>query len=92
MIVVFRNESVTRAEVLEELRHLQQPKLGLWNVEMPGLTPFQIRELDVAAHFRNLLREGTITQAEFDETISNLALHLKTTVAEALRVMEGLSE
>jgi hypothetical protein len=91
MILVFRNRNVTRAEVLEELRHLEQPRLGLWNVELPGLTPFQVRELDVVAYFRNLLREGSITQAEFDETVRNLAHHLSTSETEALRIVEGLS-
>lgn len=75
-ILVFRDPSIaTRAEVFEELRHLELARAGFWNV-VPGFTAMQIRELDAAAHFRKLLAEGKINQDEFDETIRNLAHHL----------------
>jgi len=58
---------------------------------------FELRELDAAAHFRNLLRQGIITQAEFDETIENLAHHLSkpgkmVTAAQARSILERLVE
>jgi hypothetical protein len=96
-VLVFRNPATaTRAEVLEELRHLDWARAGNWNKDVPGVfTAFELRELDAAAHFRNLLREGKITQDEFDETIRNLAHHLSkpgkpVTEAEARSLLEGL--
>jgi len=77
-ILVFRDPvSATRADVLEELHHLDWAREGNWHKDVPGIfTAFELRELDAAAHFHNLLREGGITQAEYDETIRNLAHHL----------------
>jgi hypothetical protein len=98
-IIVFRDPAVaSRAEVLEELRHLDWARLGNWNEEVPGVfTAFELRELDAAAHFRNLLGQGKITQAEFDETIGNLAHHLSkpgklVTEAQARSLLERLAE
>ncbi len=97
-VIVFRNSMVTRAEVLEELRHLHWARLGNWNKDLPGIfTAFELRELDAAAHFRNLAREGKITQGEFDETIGNLAHHLSrpgnpVSEAQARSLLEGLME
>jgi hypothetical protein len=70
-VLVFRDPATaTRAEVFEELRHLDWARAGNWNKDLPGVfTAFQLRELDAAAHFRNLLGQGRITAAEFDETI-----------------------
>jgi hypothetical protein len=65
---------------------------------LPGLfTAFERRELDAAAHFRNLLREGKTNQAEFDETIRNLAHHLSKpgkpeSEEQARSLVEGLAE
>jgi hypothetical protein len=76
-IIVFRNTKVTPAEVLEELRHLEWARAGNWNKDVPGVfSAFELRELDAASYFRTLLQEGQITQAEYDETIRNLARHL----------------
>jgi hypothetical protein len=97
-ILVFRDARVTRAEVLEELCHLEWARRGNWDRDLPGMfTAFQLRELDAAAHFRNLLREGAITQLEFDETIRNLAHYLsapsqRITEVQALAILEGLAE
>jgi hypothetical protein len=90
-VIVFRHKQVTRGEVLEEMRHLDYARSGHWNTEVPGFSAFQVRELDAAAYFRNLLREGRITQAEFDETIRNLAHHLNVTEPEALRILNELA-
>lgn len=97
-ILVFRDPAtVTRAEVLEELRHLSWARAGNWNKDLPGVfTAFELRELDAAAHFRNLLGQGKITQAEFDETIRNLAHHLSrpdkpVTEAQARSLVERLA-
>jgi IS5 family transposase len=96
-VLVFRDPATaTRAEVLEELRHLDWARAGNWNKDLTGVfTAFEIRELDAAAHFRNLLRQGKITQAEFDEAIRNLAHHLSrpgkpVTEAEAQSLLERL--
>jgi len=98
-VLVFRDPAAaTRAEVLEELRHLDWARLGNWNKDLPGVfTAFELRELDAAAHFRNLLGQGKITQAEFDETIWNLAHHLSkpgrpVTEAQARLLLERLAE
>jgi hypothetical protein len=79
-VLVFRDPATaTRAEVLEELRHLEWARAGNWNKDLPGVfTAFELRELDAAAHFRSLLGQGKITEAEFEETIKNLAHHLST--------------
>jgi DNA-binding transcriptional ArsR family regulator len=97
-VIVFRNPATaTRAEVFEELRHLDWARAGNWNKDLPGvLTAFELRELDAAAHFCNLLREGKITPDEFDETIRNLAHHLSkpgkpVTEAQARSLLEGLT-
>jgi hypothetical protein len=97
-VVVFRDPAAaTRAEVLEELRHLDWARAGNWNKDLPGIfTAFELRELDAAAHFRNLLGLGKITQAEFDETITNLAHHLSkpgkpVTETQARSLLEGLA-
>lgn len=99
IVLVFRDPAVaTRAEVLEELRHLDWARAGNWNQDLPGVfTAFELRELDVAAHFRNLLRQNIITQAELDETIRNLAHHLSrparpVTEAQARSLLERLAE
>ena len=96
-ILVFRDPArATRAEVLEELRHLDWARAGNWNKDLPGIfTAFEVRELDAAAHFRNLLGQGKITQAEFDETIRNLAHHLSrpgkpVSEAQAQSILESL--
>lgn len=96
-ILVFRDSTTaTRAEVLEELRHLDWARAGNWNKELPGIfTAFELRELDAAAHFRNLLGQGKITKAEFDETVGNLAHHLSrpgkpVTEAQARSLVERL--
>ena len=96
-VLVFRAPAAaTRAEVLEELLHLDWARAGNWNKDMPEIfTAFEVRELDVSAHFRNLLGLGTITQAEFDETIKNLAHHLSkpgqpVTEAQARSLLERL--
>jgi len=98
-VIVFRDPALaTRAEVLEELRHLDWARAGNWNKSVPGVfTAFELRELDAAAHFRNLLREGKITPEEFDETIRNLAHHLSrsgksVTETEARSLLEGLAQ
>jgi hypothetical protein len=98
-VLVFRDPAkASRAEVLEELRHLEWARAGNWNKDLPGVfTAFELRELDAAAHFRNLLRQGKITHAEFDETIRNLAHHLSkpgkpVTEAQARSLVEGLAE
>ncbi len=98
-ILVFRDPATaTRAEVLEELRHLEWARAGNWNKDVPGIfTAFELRELDAAAHFRNLLGQGKITEAEFDETIRNLAHHLSlhgrlVTEAQARILLEGLMQ
>lgn len=98
-VIVFRDPArATRAEVLEELRHLEWARAGNWGKDLPGVfTAFQLRELDAAAHFRNLLRQGRINQAEYDETIRNLAHHLSrpgkpVTEAQARSLVEGLAE
>ena len=98
-VIVFRDPATaSRAEVLEELRHLDWARLGNWNKDLPGIfTAFELRELDAAAHFRSLLRQDKITQAEFDETISNLAHHLSkpgkpVTEAQARSLLERLAE
>lgn len=98
-VLVFRDPSAaTRGEVLEELRHLDWARLGNWNKDLPGVfTAFEIRELDAAVHFRNLLGQGKITQAEFDETIRNLAHHLSkpgkpVTEVQARSLLERLAE
>lgn len=98
-VLVFRDPAAaTRAEVLEELRHLDWARAGNWNKDLPGVfTAFELRELDAAAYFRNLLGQGKITQAEFDETISNLAHHLSrpgkpVTEAQARSLLEGLGQ
>ncbi len=54
-ILVFRDPATaTRAEVFEELRHLEWARAGNWNKDLPGVfTAFEVRELDAAAHFRN---------------------------------------
>ena len=98
-VIVFRNPATAaRAEVLEELRHRDWARAGNWNKDLPGVfTAFELRELDAAAHFRNLLREGKITKAEFDETIVNWAHHLSkpgkpVTEAEARSLLEGLAQ
>lgn len=77
-VLVFRDPATaTRAEVFEELRHLEWARLGNWNKDLPGvLTAFEVRELDAAAHFRLLLEQGKIMQEEFDATIRTLAHHL----------------
>jgi IS5 family transposase len=97
-VIVFRDPATaTRAEVLEELRHLDWARAGHWNLDLPGVfTAFELRELDAAAHFRNLLGQGKITQAEFDETIGNLAHHLSrpgkpVTEAQARLLLERLA-
>lgn len=98
-VLVFRDPATaTRAEVLEELRHLDWARAGNWHKDLPGVfTAFELRELDAAAHFRNLLGQGKITQAEFDETIRNLAHHLSKpgkpmTEAQARSLLERLAE
>lgn len=98
-VLVFRDPvTATRAEVLEELRHLDWARFGNWSKDLPGVfTAFELRELDAAAHFRNLLRQGKIIQAEFDETIRNLAHHLSkpgepVTEAQARSLLERLAE
>jgi DNA-binding transcriptional ArsR family regulator len=98
-VLVFRDPATaTRAEVLEELRHLEWARAGNWNKDLPGVfTAFELRELDAAAHFRNLLEQGKITAAEFDETIRNLAHHLSrpgkpVTEAQARSLLEGLTQ
>lgn len=98
-VIVFRDPgTATRAEVLEELRHLDWARAGNWNKDLPGVfTAFELRELDAAVHFRNLLGQGKITQAEFDETIRNLAHHLSepgktVTEAQARSLLERLAE
>jgi hypothetical protein len=98
-VLVFRDPATaTRAEVFEELRHLEWARAGNWNKDLPGVfTAFEVRELDAAAHFRNLLAQGKITQAEFDDTIKNLAQHLSrpgkpVTEAQALSLLEGLAQ
>ena len=98
-VLVFRNPvATTRAEVFEELRHLEWAKAGNWNKDLPGIfTAFELRELDAAAHFRNLLGQGKITEAEFDETIRNLAHHLSApgnlvTEAQARKLLQGLTQ
>jgi hypothetical protein len=98
-VLVFRDPTTaTRAEVLEELRHLDWARAGNWNKDLPGVfTAFELRELDAAAHFRNLLGQGKIIQAEFDETIQNLAHHLSkpskpVTEAQARSLLERLAE
>lgn len=97
-ILVFRDPATaTRAEVLEELRHLDWARAGNWNKDLPGVfTAFELRELDAAAYFRRLLGQGKITQAEYDETVRNLAHHLSTpgksvTEAEARSLLERLA-
>lgn len=97
-VIVFRDPATaTRAEVLEELRHLDWARTGNWNKDLPGVfTAFELRELDAAAHFRNLLGQGRISQAEFDETIRNLAHHLSrpgkpVTEAQARSLLERLA-
>lgn len=99
IVLVFRDPATaTRAEVLEELRHLDWARAGNWNKELPGVfTAFELRELDAAAHFRNLLGQGKITQAEFDETVRNLAHHLSkpgkpVTEAQARSLLERLAQ
>jgi hypothetical protein len=96
-VVVFRDPALTtRAEVLEELRHLEWARLGHWNKAVPGMfTAFQVRELDAAAYFRVLWQDGKVTKEELDDTLRNLAHHLSepgrpVTSAEALRIVEGL--
>lgn len=98
-VIVFRDPATaTRAEVLEELRHLDWARLGNWNKDLPGVfTAFELRELDVAVHFLNLLGQGKITQGELDETIGNLAHHLSkpgrpVTEAQARSLLERLAE
>jgi hypothetical protein len=98
-VLVFRDPAAaTRAEVLEELRHLDWARAGHWNKDLPGVfTAFELRELDAAAHFRGLLRQGKITEAEFDETVRNLAHHLSkpgqpVTEAQARSLLEGLAQ
>ncbi len=98
-IIVFKDPAAaTRAEVFEELRHLDWARLGNWNKEVPGVfTAFEVRELDAAAHFRNLLKEGKITESEFDDTIRNLAHHLSRpdkpiTESQARSLLERLVE
>jgi hypothetical protein len=61
-LLAFRDPATaTRAEVLEELRHLDWARAGNWNQDLPGVfTAFQLRELDAAAHFRNLLKQGKL--------------------------------
>jgi hypothetical protein len=84
--------------VLEELRHLDWARAGNWNKDLPGVfTAFELRELDAAAHFRNLLGQGKITRAEFDETVRNLAHHLSrpgkpVTEAQARSLLERLAQ
>lgn len=98
-VIVFKDPATaTRAEVLEELRHLDWARAGNWNKDVPGVfTAFELRELDAAAHFRNLLRQGKITQAEFDDTITNLAYHLSrpgkpVTETQARSLLERLAQ
>ncbi len=98
-VLVFRDPAAaTRAEVLEELRHLEWARAGNWNKDLPGIfTAFELRELDATAHFRNLLEQGKITPAEFDETIRNLAHHLSrpgkpVTEAQARSLLERLAQ
>jgi len=98
-VLVFRDPATaTRADVLEEQRHLDWARSGNWNKDVPGVfTAFEVRELDVAAHFRNLLNQSKITQAEFDETITNLARHLSrpgkpVTEEQAVSLLEVLVE
>jgi hypothetical protein len=98
-LLAFRNPATaTRAEVLEELRHLAYARTGQWNTAVPGVfTAFQLRELDAAAYFRNLLRGGKITEAEFAETLDNLAYHLSrpgspVSAAQAMRIIEELTK
>ncbi len=97
-VLVFRNAKVTRAEVLEELRHLEWARMGNWDQDLPGIwSAFELRELDVAVYFRNLWRDGKITRAELDETIRNVAHHLgkpgnPVTEAQVQTLIERLAE
>jgi hypothetical protein len=98
-VLVFRDaKAATRAEVLEELRHLEWARMGNWNKDLPGIwSAFELWELDAAVYFRNLCRDGQITQAEFDETVRNVAHHLSrpgnpVTDAQVRTLLERLAE
>jgi hypothetical protein len=98
--IAFRNRNVRRATALEEFYHLAQwQRHGPegWNrVPEPfasrGFTAFQYRELDAAVYLRNEFRAGRLLQAEYDETIANLAHHLQNygDAAAIRRFLEGL--
>jgi hypothetical protein len=94
--IAFRHPRVRRAEVLEELRHLDYARQGKWFDSTPQLNANQMRELDNALYFDGLLAEGKIIQAEFDETVRNLAHHLSegrqpVTEAEALALIRRIA-
>jgi hypothetical protein len=98
--IVFRNRNVQGATALEEFYHLAQwRRLGPqgWNrVPEPfasrGFTAFQYRELDAAVYLRNEFRAHRLLQAEYEETVANLAYHLRNFGDRATiqRFLEGL--
>jgi hypothetical protein len=68
--IAFRDSTVTRAEVLEELYHAGQIRTGWWELG------FAERETQAGAYMYRAYQRGLITEREYLDTVGNISRHL----------------